>query len=318
MFDLLKKKFKGFTENVSESVNVSLGDKAKAALFDKEFVLDEKSVEGPFFDLEMALLEGDVSFEVTELILNGLRSELVGKRRNWVTSAETVVHEAIRSAITNILEKHPLDFDEFVESKISESKPIIILFVGVNGTGKTTTIAKIASRLNSNGHSVVLANGDTFRAGASEQIQIHANRMDLKVIQHEHKGDPAAVVYDAVQYAKSRSIDVVLADTAGRLHTNVNLMDQLKKITRINNPDLVLLVDEAIAGNDAVERAKKFSEKIKIDGCILTKADADAKGGAALSISHTVGCPILFIGVGQEYKDLVKFKPESFLDSLLN
>ncbi len=192
-----------------------------------------------------------------------------------------------------------------------------IVFVGVNGTGKTTSIAKVARYLKDRGYSVVLAAGDTFRAGAVEQIEVHANKLEVKLVKHRDGKDPAAVIFDAVEYAKAHHRDVVLADTAGRLHTNVNLMDQMKKIVRVVKPDLLIFVDEAIAGNDAVERARLFNEAVPISGTILTKTDADAKGGAAISISSITGKPILFLGVGQDYPDLVKFEPDWLLDRLL-
>jgi fused signal recognition particle receptor len=193
---------------------------------------------------------------------------------------------------------------------------VIVSFIGVNGTGKTTTIAKLAERLKEQQYNVVIAAGDTFRAGAIEQLEKHADRLGVKMIKHQQGADPAAVIYDAVQYAKNNKKDVVLADTAGRLHTNTNLMEQLKKISRVVKPDLVIFVDEAIAGNDAVERARLFNDAVPVSGTILTKADADAKGGAAISIAHITGKPILFLGVGQEYKDLKKFETQWFLDRL--
>jgi len=206
-----------------------------------------------------------------------------------------------------------LDFDEFIENA---NKPVTIAFVGVNGTGKTTTISKITNYLQNRGFSVVMAAADTFRAGAIDQLERHADNLGTKLIKHQEGGDPAAVVFDAVEYAKARKKDVVLADTAGRMHTNINLMDQMKKICRVAPPDLVIFVDEAIAGNDAVERANIFNRTVPINGTILTKADADSKGGAAISIAHTTGKPILFLGVGQEYDDIIKFDPEWLVDRL--
>ena len=192
-----------------------------------------------------------------------------------------------------------------------------IVFVGVNGTGKTTSISKVARYLMDREYSVVIAAGDTFRAGAIEQIEVHANNLGVKLIKHNTGGDPAAVIFDAVEYAKAHHKDVVLADTAGRLHTNINLMDQMKKIVRVTKPDLLIFVDEAIAGNDAVERARQFNETVPIEGTILTKTDADAKGGAAISIAHITGKPVLFLGTGQDYPDLVKFDPDWLVDRLL-
>ncbi len=186
----------------------------------------------------------------------------------------------------------------------------------MNGTGKTTTIAKMAERFKEQGYSVVIAAGDTFRAGAIEQIEKHADSLGIKIIKHQEGADPAAIIYDAIQYAKAKHKDIVLADTAGRMHTNINLMDQLKKVCRVNQPDLVIFVDEAVAGNDAVERAKLFNSAVPFNGSILTKADADSKGGAAISIAYTTGRPILFLGIGQTYKDLVRFDPDWLINRL--
>jgi fused signal recognition particle receptor len=213
-----------------------------------------------------------------------------------------------------MLSASSFDFDDYIKKA---RKPVKILFVGVNGTGKTTSIAKVARYLQDRGHSVVLAAGDTFRAGAIEQLEVHGSRLGLKVIKHKPGGDPAAVIFDAIEYARAHRRDVVLADTAGRMHTNINLMDQMRKIVRVTEPDLLIFVDEAIAGNDAVERARLFNESVPIAGTILTKTDADAKGGSAISIAYITGKPVLFLGVGQAYADLVKFEPEWLVERLL-
>ncbi|MCA1813367.1 MAG: signal recognition particle-docking protein FtsY, partial [Halobacteriales archaeon] len=193
---------------------------------------------------------------------------------------------------------------------LDAKKPVKVMFVGVNGTGKTTTIARLAHRLKQNGYTSVLAAGDTFRAGAIEQISLHSDRLGLTIVKHNAGADPAAVAHDAIQHALSRRKDVVLIDTAGRMQTNLNLMAEMKKIHRVAKPDLVIFVGDALAGNDAVEQAKKFDEAIGIDAAILTKVDTDSKGGAALSIAHAVGKPILFLGVGQDYDDLIPFDPD--------
>ena len=181
---------------------------------------------------------------------------------------------------------------------------------------KTTSIAKLSKRLKDQGYSVVLAAGDTFRAGAIDQLAIHGENVGVKVIKHQEQADPAAVIYDAVQHAKAHKVDVILSDTAGRMHTNINLMEQLKKVCRVSPPDLLIFVDEAVAGNDAVERASQFNEAVPISGSILTKTDADSKGGAAISIAYITGSPILFLGMGQGYDDLQKFDPQWFVDQL--
>lgn len=282
-------------------------EETKVLLLEREFIVDEKSLETPLWDLELVLLEGDVALPVVEEIVQSVRTELLGTTRKWRTDLDEILEDVLRKAIANVLTANDFDFDEYIEKV---EKPENIVFVGVNGTGKTTTIAKIAHHLKEGGYSVVMASGDTFRAGATEQIDKHAERLGVKLIKHRPGADPAAVIYDAIQYAKARHKDIVLSDTAGRMHTNMNLMDQLKKICRVTGPGLVIFVDDATAGNDAVERAKQFNDAVGIDGSILTKVDVGTKGGAVLSIAYTTGKPILFLGTGQKYDDLSKFKPD--------
>ncbi|MCL7415305.1 MAG: signal recognition particle-docking protein FtsY [ANME-2 cluster archaeon] len=292
---------------------IGIGDKAKALLLRQEFIINERSLDEPLWDLEVALLESDVALHVAEEMVASVKEELVGSSFKIGENKSKIVEKALKNALLRVLSVDDLDFDEFIKTT---DKPVTVAFIGVNGTGKTTSIAKIAKRLQNNGFSVVIAAGDTFRAGAIDQLQHHANNLGVKIIKHQEGGDPAAVVYDAIEYARARHKDVVLADTAGRMHTNINLMDQLKKICRVAPPDLVIFVDEAIAGNDAVERAALFNKAIPVDGNILTKADADSKGGAAISVAHATSKPILFLGVGQEYDDLVKFDPQWLIDRL--
>ncbi len=310
MFDKLKKKLKSFSKTVEEKVV----DKGKAAIRG-ETVLGEKELRAPLEELEVALLENDAALSVVEELISQVKRDLVGKRKKWGVDAEGLVKNAIRDALLNILSAQKLDFDEFVSNR---EKPINIAFIGVNGTGKTTTIAKVAKRLLSYGHSVVIAAADTYRAGATEQIEQHASNLGIKLIKHQYGADPAAVVYDTVKYAKANRKEVVLSDTAGRMHTSVNLMEQLNKIRRVTKPDMVIFVDEAVAGNDAVERAKRFDELVGIDASILTKLDIDENGGAAISIAHSTSKPILFLGIGQGYEDLKKFDAEWLVDKLLS
>lgn len=310
MFDKLKKKLKSFSKTVEEKVV----DKGKAAI-SGETVLGEKELRAPLEELEVALLENDAALSVVEELIAQVKRDLVGKRKKWGVDAEGLVKNAIRDALLNILSAQKLDFDEFVSNR---EKPINIAFIGVNGTGKTTTIAKVAKRLLSYGHSVVIAAADTYRAGATEQIEQHASNLGIKLIKHQYGADPAAVVYDTVKYAKANRKEVVLSDTAGRMHTSVNLMEQLNKIRRVTKPDMVIFVDEAVAGNDAVERAKRFDELVGIDASILTKLDIDENGGAAISIAHSTSKPILFLGIGQGYEDLKKFDAEWLVDKLLS
>ena len=309
MFERLKNKLRRFSKVVEEKII----EKGKATL-SGETVLDEKDLSESLEELEIALLESDTALAVVEELSSTVKANLLGKKVKRGTNTAEIIKDALKDALLKILSPNNLNFDEFVESG---DKPLNITFVGINGTGKTTTIAKVANRLLSTGHSVVIASADTYRAGATEQIEEHASRLGVKVIKHQYGADPAAVVYDAVKYAKANRIDVVLADTAGRMHTSVNLMEQLKKICRVTNPDMVIFVDEAIAGNDAVERAKRFDELIGIDATILTKADIDDKGGAAISIAHSTSKPIIFLGTGQSYENLEKFDANSFVERLL-
>ena len=288
--------------------------KAKTLVFEQEIILEEKDLEEPMWALEMALMESDVALPVAEEIVREVKSDLVGKKKKIGADTGQLAEDSLRNALITLLSKNHLDFDEYIKTK---DKPVKILFVGVNGTGKTTSIAKVAKYLMDQGYSVVLAAGDTFRAGAIEQLEVHGNNLGLKVVKHKTGGDPAAVIFDAIEYARAHNKDVVLADTAGRLHTNINLMDQMRKIVRVTTPDLLIFVDEAIAGNDAVERARLFNESVPIGGSILTKTDADAKGGSAISIAYITGKPVLFLGVGQTYPDLVKFEPEWLVNRLM-
>ena len=288
--------------------------KAKSLVFEQEIILEEKDLEEPMWALEMALMESDVALPMAEEIVREVKSDLVGKKKKIGADTGQLAEDSLRNALVSLLSRNHLDFDEYIRSK---EKPVKILFVGVNGTGKTTSIAKVAKYLMDQGYSVVLAAGDTFRAGAIEQLEVHGNNLGLKVVKHKTGGDPAAVIFDAIEYARAHNKDVVLADTAGRLHTNINLMDQMRKIVRVTKPDLLIFVDEAIAGNDAVERARLFNESVPIGGSILTKTDADAKGGSAISIAYITGKPVLFLGVGQTYPDLVKFEPEWLVDRLM-
>lgn len=287
--------------------------KAKALMFEREFILEEDDLEEPLWELEMALLESDIALSVSEAIVESVKNQLVGTRRRIGKNTDDIVESALKNAIFEVMSANVFDLDEYIRDA---KKPVHIVFVGINGTGKTTSIAKLAKRLKGQGYSVVVAAGDTFRAGAIDQLAIHANKVGVKIIKHQEQGDPAAVVYDAVQHAKANRVDVVLSDTAGRMHTNINLMEQLKKVCRVSSPDLLIFVDEAVAGNDAVERASQFNAAVPINGSILTKTDADAKGGAAISIAYITGKPILFLGMGQGYDDLQKFDPQWFVDQL--
>jgi fused signal recognition particle receptor len=277
-------------------------------------VIDEDDLDAHLEELEFALLGSDVEMNVAQEILEGVEENLVGETRRRLESTGNMVTDAVREALYDVISVGQFDFDQRVQDA---DKPVTIIFTGVNGVGKTTTIAKLGRYFEERGLSTVLANGDTYRAGANEQLQQHADNLDKKIISHEQGSDPAAVIYDAVEYAEANGVDVVLGDTAGRLHTSDGLMDQLSKIDRVIDPDMTLFVDEAVAGQDAVNRAREFNDAAEIDGTVLTKADADQQGGAAISIAHVTGKPILFLGTGQDYGDIERFDPERIVDALL-
>ena len=277
-------------------------------------IIEEEDLEEPLWDLEMALLESDVEMSVAERILETVEEKMLGESRKQVETTGELVEAALHDALLDVISVGQFDFEERIAAA---DKPVTIVFTGVNGVGKTTSIAKLSEWLEEHGYSSVLANGDTYRAGANEQIREHAEVLDRPLIAHDQGGDPAAVIYDGVEYAEANDIDVVLGDTAGRLHTSDDLMAQLEKIDRVVDPDMTLFVDEAVAGQDAVTRAKEFNDAAEVDGALLTKADADSSGGAAISIAYVTGKPILFFGTGQGYDDIERFDPEALVDSLL-
>ncbi|HSQ94180.1 MAG TPA: signal recognition particle-docking protein FtsY [Methanoregula sp.] len=291
----------------------SIVDKVRVLLIERELIVSDKDVADALSELELTLLESDVALPATDAIVASVRKSLVGKHRKIGESVDSLVVSALRAALLEVL-GGGFNLLDYIRT---HPRPVRILFTGVNGTGKTTTVAKIGSYLKKQGFSVVIGAGDTYRAGAIEQIGVHAERLGIKIIQHPEGGDPSAVLFDTVQYATSHKIDVVLADTAGRFHNKANLMSQLDKIKRVMKPDLVVYVDEAVAGNDAVTRAFEFDKTIGADAVVLTKADMDSRGGAAISIAHTIGKPLMFIGTGQSYDDIAPFEPAQVVDDLL-
>jgi fused signal recognition particle receptor len=275
--------------------------------------LREGKLEDLLWDLEMALLESDVALPVVEKIKTNVKEDLLGRKVKRGLEIEDAVEKSLKNAITGVLAQNPVNFDSFIKS---HEKPVVLMFVGVNGTGKTTVIAKIVHRLQKQKLSCVIAAADTFRAGAIEQLERHSEKLGVKLVRHQAGADPAAVAYDAIEHAKARHKEVVLIDTAGRMHSNINLMDEMKKIKRVAPPHMIIFVGDALSGNDTIIQAKKFDETVGIDCAVLTKIDADAKGGAALSIAHAVGKPIVFVGVGQEYDDLISFNPKWMVNRL--
>ena len=266
-------------------------------------------------ELEIILLEADVAYPVVEEIKKGVRENLVGRKYDRSYTLEQVVEMSVKDAVRDVLKINEFDFDGWLAG---QERPTVIMFVGINGTGKTTAIAKIANRVQNEGLTVVMAACDTFRAGAIEQLTIHADKLGCKIVKQGHDADPSAVAYDAIEHAKSKKKDVVLIDTAGRMQTNNNLIEEMKKIVRVAKPDLKVFVGDSLAGNDAIEQAKVFDAAVGIDAVILTKIDTDAKGGAALSIAHTIGKPIAFVCNGQEYGDIIKFNTEWMIDRMFN
>ncbi|HTY15006.1 MAG TPA: signal recognition particle-docking protein FtsY [Methanoregulaceae archaeon] len=291
-----------------------LVDKVKALVKDRELIIGEGDVKDAIDELEIVLLENDVAFPVTEEILDHLKKQLVGRRRKIGESVDSIVLSALKTSLKDVL-GNGFDLISYIKT---HEHPVKVLFTGVNGTGKTTTVAKVGHFLKKNGFSVVIGAGDTFRAGAIEQIDVHAERIGIKIIQHQQGADPSAVLFDAVQYAIAHKVDVVLADTAGRFHNRANLMNQLDKIRRVMKPDLIVYVDEAVAGNDAVVRADEFEKTVGADAVVLTKADMDPRGGAAISIAHTIGKPLMFLGTGQGYDDITPFSPDQVIGELFS
>jgi fused signal recognition particle receptor len=269
-------------------------------------------------DFRFNLIENDVAVPVAYYITDELEKRLEGVQVNRMGDKKDLVKETLHKVLVEILTtKESVDLVERIEEKKKAKEPFVLLFVGINGTGKTTSIAKVAKFLMNKGFSVVLAGGDTYRPGSIEQLEQHSKRLGVRMIKHDYGADPAAVAYDAISHAESRGINVVLIDTAGRIQTDRNLMSELAKIKRVVDPDLTVLVIDALIGNDAVLQAEEFHNSVTVDANILTKVDADVKGGASLSVAHVTGKPIIFIGVGQEYKDLEHFEPERFTNMIL-
>ncbi|OGD54654.1 signal recognition particle-docking protein FtsY [Candidatus Bathyarchaeota archaeon RBG_13_38_9] len=298
-------------------------EKLKSGLenfFDKisKTELNEKSIDSLIEDLKLILIQNDVAFTVAENICDQLREQLnaleVKRFGDHLTEAKTILRDILQKTLVDNGKENLFDI---IKRKQEKKEPAIIVFIGINGTGKTTTIAKLAHLLIKKGFTTILACSDTYRTGSIEQIEEHARRLGVKTIKHSYGSDAAAVAYDTINYAKAHGTDSVLIDTAGRMQTNRNLIDEMKKIIRIAKPDLTLLVIDALTGNDAAEQAAIFSKAVSVDGIILTKLDADAKGGSAISVSSITGKQVLFMGIGQEYDDLLPFDPNFILNRIL-
>jgi fused signal recognition particle receptor len=284
--------------------------------------LSKEDIDSFLWDFEIALIESDVASEVIESLNANLRQKLAGMKIPRSEDREKVVRDELKSAIRETFSKtKSFDIIQLARAKAAKNKkektgPFIILFLGINGVGKTTTVAKFSKLLEKNKLSVVVAAADTHRAGAIEQLKEHMDRLGVKTIAQSYGSDPAAVAKDAQLYAEAHGTDVVIIDTAGRIQTSKNLMEEMSKIVRVVQPDAKIFVGDSLAGNDAISQAKEFLKYTDFDAAILTKADADVKGGAALSIVFITQRPILFLGVGQEYDDLLPFNLEEFVTSL--
>jgi fused signal recognition particle receptor len=280
--------------------------------------LSPSDLEDILWDLQVSLLESDVAVPVADEILSRVRGKLTGRKLGLREDPKRVAEAVLEEAVREILEPaERVDLLEVIRAKNGRGEPAVLVFFGINGTGKTTTIAKLARYLQERGLRVVMAASDTFRAGGIEQLETHARGLGVELVKQKQGADAAAVAYDAISHARAKGFQVVLVDTAGRMQTDRDLMDEMRKIVRVTQPDLRIFVGDALTGNDAVEQARAFNQEVGIDGSILCKMDADARGGAALSITHVTGKPILFLGVGQAYGDLVEFKPELILRPLL-
>ena len=300
-----------------ELIKLSLTTKIKGA-FLGTIKLSDQEIENFLETLKISMLESDVSYDTAEEFIDDLHSKLRAQQINSKRIREEIT-DSVRGSLFSVLQRSAgIDMYQFVnERKEAKRLPVKVLFLGPNGAGKTTTIAKISSHFKNRGITNVLSASDTFRAAAIEQIEHHANKIGVPVIKSSYGADPASIAFDAIAYATARGIDLVLIDSAGRQETNKSLINEVQKMVRVSKPDITVFVGESTAGNQIAEQIKEFNRFVKIDGIILTKLDCDAKGGGALSISHTTGIPILFFGVGESYDALVAYNPNYIVDAIL-
>ena len=286
-------------KKTQQNIGFKLKQLFKVGVFDDDF----------FDDLETLLLSGDVGAAATMEIVDRLRDRL---EETKITDPDRAMSE-LKGILVDMLEAEPF----------AAMPPAVVMVVGVNGVGKTTTIGKLAARFKKEGKSVVIAAADTFRAAAGEQLEVWAERAGVRIIKHQEGSDPAAVVYDAISSAKSRKTDIVLIDTAGRLHNKVNLMEELKKINRVITREYPaadkknLLVLDATTGQNALSQVELFNEAVDVDSVALTKLDGTAKGGVVIAIKENFDIPVGFIGVGEGIEDLMPFDAESFVEGIL-
>lgn len=295
--EIPKEEKKGFFQRIREKVTTTS--------------INENEFEDIFYELEIALLENNTAVEVIEKIKRDLKETLVNKPIER-SKIKTIIQDTLKNTISKLFDIKQIDFLNLVKTK----KPFTVLFVGVNGSGKTSSIAKVAQLLKRKGLTSVLVAADTFRAGSIQQIEEWGNRLGIKVIKQDYGSDPTAVAFDGKKYGESHGINVVLIDTAGRQHSNTDLKEQMKKIVRVIKPDLKIFVGESLVGNDAIIQAQEFNDSIDLDGIILTKSDIDEKGGTALSISYVIKKPIIFLTTGQELNDLEEFNKEKIIKNL--
>jgi len=313
MFKILKDKLRKVVETFSKKVEEKKEEVVRKVSFRK---IEEADVESVMDEVEISLLEADVSLEFIDELKDFLKEELVGKevKRKEV---ENLIRETIRKFILESLQVPRIDLKEVIEKAKREGRPALILFFGVNGVGKSLTLAKISKKLREEGFKPLLAAGDTFRAAGDVQLEVYASRLQLPIIKQKRGADSCAVIFDAREAAKARGYDVVLGDTSGRMHTSKNLMEELRKICRVNKPDLKVLVLDSLTGNDVITQLEFFEEAVGVDAIVFTKVDVNEKGGNILSVCHKYKKPILFLGVGQEFDDLKEFNPSEIAESLL-
>lgn len=307
MFRALKNALNSLRSSIARGVSEAL-----ASIATKEIKYEDvvKSSE----NLVLKLVEADVALEVAEEIVKGLAKKLHGARVGRLEDVEKVVEEKLGETVREMLSKGRWDQD--LEALVKRGRPFKIVVMGVNGVGKTTTIAKLARMLARKGLKVLVVAGDTFRAGAQEQLAIHCSKIGVPLFRGKYGSDPGAVVHDAIRHAERSGYDVVIIDTAGRQHTDKDLMEEVRKIVRVARPDLRILVLDALTGNDAVNQAREFDKGVGVDAVILTKMDANASGGSAITIIASIGKPIAFIGDGQGYDDIRPYDPEEIFKKI--
>ncbi|MGC8610157.1 MAG: signal recognition particle-docking protein FtsY [Thermoplasmata archaeon] len=313
MFKGLKEKFNIFKKKVEEEKKEIVNDDYFTEGIGKK--INEKKLDEILDDLVLSLVESDVAYDVAEVIRNKIKEKVLNKKVKFGTDIENLINLILKDTLLEILNVGNLNIVETVKNA---QKPYVIMVLGVNGTGKTTSIAKLANLFIKNNLSVVIAASDTFRAGAIDQLEHHSKNLNVTLIKHQPGSDPASVAYDAIEHAKSKGKHVVIIDTAGRMQTNKNLIEEMRKIKRVAKPNLTIFVGDALAGNDIIEQAKVFEKEVGFDAIILTKVDADAKGGGTISLAHLLKKPIIFLGTGQNYDDILFFNPSDIVEKILD